>query len=411
MSDTHEESRFDRRRLLKSAAALGVAGNLPTTVLPTASAAYAGGSGRVRPQVVAIYCPLWHRYDHMDSWHGYGWCEWELVKSAIPRFKGHYQPLRPSWGFFDESDPKWSAREIDLAADHGIDVFLFDWYWYSGVRIMEEALENGFLKAPNRSRLKFALMWANHDWSDYFPAPYDKPWNSWLPSRHSTADLTRVIDYCIGHYFRQPNYWAIEGRLFFSIFAPQRFISQLGGAAKTKSLLAALDGRLGQAGLPPLHWNAMTGDPKLVAECRQAGFHSTTSYNIVSAGKTSANLTQEYEDLMARHVSAWKAMAQTPLPHCPVVTMGWDVTPRCEKNVKFPFAKTNYPYTHVVIGNTPERFGRLCKLAAGFAASDAKRPPAVFVNAWNEWTEGSYLLPEGKHETAYLKALKQACRA
>ncbi|MBN1347544.1 MAG: glycoside hydrolase family 99-like domain-containing protein [Phycisphaerae bacterium] len=408
MSKEQEESGFDRRRLLKSAAALGVAGNLPTMVLPASGAERRATSSRARGQVVAVYCPLWHRYDHMDSWHGYGWCEWELVKGAIPRFPGHYQPLRPSWGFFDESDPKWSRREIDLAADHGIDVFLFDWYWYSGVRLMEEALENGFLKAPNRNRLKFALMWANHDWSDYFPAPYDKPWNSWLPSRHSPADLARVIDYCIHHYFRQPNYWTVEGRLFFSIFAPGRFINQLGGAANTRSLLAAIDGKLGQAGLPPVHWNAMTGDPRLVAQLQEAGFRSTTTYNVVYASKTSANLTQEYDDLITSHVHAWKGMAQTSLPYCPVVTMGWDVTPRCERNVKFPFAKTNYPYTHVVVGNTPERFGRLCKLAADFVAGDAKRPPAVFVNAWNEWTEGSYLLPEEKHGIAYLQALKRA---
>ena len=59
-------------------------------------------------------------------------------------------------------DPKWSAREIDLAVDHGIGVFLFDWYWYSGVKNMEEALEQGFLKAANRDRMKSALMWANH---------------------------------------------------------------------------------------------------------------------------------------------------------------------------------------------------------------------------------------------------------
>jgi hypothetical protein len=83
-------------------------------------------------------------------------------QDSPPRFPGHHQPLRPSWGCFDESDPECSRREIDLGAHHGIDVFLFDWYWYSGVRLMEEALEKGFLKAPNRGRITFALMWANH---------------------------------------------------------------------------------------------------------------------------------------------------------------------------------------------------------------------------------------------------------
>ncbi len=389
---------LSRRRFVQTIAATAT-----TLCLPTLAAQ----PPRPRPQVVAIYCPLWHRYNHMDSWHGYGWNEWELLKTAPPRFEGHYQPLHPSWGYFDESDPNWGAREIALAADHHIDVFLFDWYWYSGVRLMEEALENAFLKAPNRKRLKFALMWANHDWADYFPAPYDKPWNSWLPLRHSAADLTRVFDYCIAHYFRQPNYWKVQGRLFFSVFQPGKFLKELGGPAEVRSLLASLDEKLHRGRLPAVHWNAMTTDPKLSARCQEAGFHSTTAYNIVSSGKNSPNLTQEYEDLIATHEKAWAAMASAPLPNFPIVTMGWDVTPRCEHNVPWPFAKNNYPYTHVVLGNTPERFGSFCQRAADFVRADPKAPGAVFINAWNEWTEGSYLLPEAKYGTAYLEEIRR----
>lgn len=359
-----------------------------------------------RPNVAAIYCPLWHPYDHMNSWHGEGWTEWELLKTAAPRFRGHHQPLRPSWGCFNEADPKWATREIALAADHGIDVFIFDWYWFSGVRLMEEALEKGFLKAPNRRRLQFALMWANHPWADYFPAPYQKPWNSWLPMRHSPADLARVFDYAIDHYFRQPNYWTVAGRHFFSIFHPALFLEQLGGPAKVRSLLAALDRKMHRNHLPPVHWNAMTTDPRMATKLHDAGFHSTTAYNILDSGKTSPELTQRYEDLIVTHQNTWQKMAATSLPHCPVVTMGWDVTPRCEHHIPWPFPVRAYPYTHVVLGNTPRRFAQLCQNATEFTAADPHRF-AVFVNAWNEWTEGCYLLPEKKHGAAYLQAIRR----
>ena len=60
-----------------------------------------------RPEVVTIYYPHWHNYDHGTAWKGEGWTEWEEMKQAIPRFPGHHQPLEPTWGHFDESDPKW----------------------------------------------------------------------------------------------------------------------------------------------------------------------------------------------------------------------------------------------------------------------------------------------------------------
>jgi hypothetical protein len=92
-------------------------------------------------EIVAIYFPSWHVNDHYQAWYGENFCEWEIVKSARPIYPGHHQPKIPSWGYFDESDPEWSAQEIDLAANHGITTFLFDWYWYNGVQIMEEVLE------------------------------------------------------------------------------------------------------------------------------------------------------------------------------------------------------------------------------------------------------------------------------
>ena len=52
--------------------------------------------------------------------------EWELIKTTKPLYLGHHQPKVPNWGYFDESDPKWSAKEIDLAADHGVTTFLFE---------------------------------------------------------------------------------------------------------------------------------------------------------------------------------------------------------------------------------------------------------------------------------------------
>ncbi len=361
--------------------------------------------------VVAIYCPLWHRYDHMDAWMGEGWSEWELLRTAPARFRGHHQPLRPTWGCFDESDPRWSAKEIALAADHGIDVFLFDWYWYNGVKIMEKALERGFLQAPNRRRLRFALMWANHPWFELWPMPYGKLPTFLLPARHSPPDLNRVMDYCAEHYFRQPNYWRLDGKLFFSVFYPLPFTNRLGGAAKTRRLLREINRRLGDE----IHWNAMTWDTKHVDTFKAAGFETTTRYNVNTTGKIGPRdePLEQYPDIMAQHRSWWRRMSAQPLPHLPVVTMGWDVSPRARHDIKWPFPpapgqkQRKYPYMHIVVGNTPERFEQLCRDTRAHLEKTKTPYRVVFVNAWNEWTEGCYLLPEKKHGDAYLNAVRR----
>ena len=130
--------------------------------------------------VGAIYFGDWHVDPIMQLLHGPNWTEWNLVQHATPRWEGHLQPNVPSeaagWGpSHPENDPANMAVRIDAAADHGIDFFMFDWYWYArgtkasgpeGFPFLDGALEDGFLKAPNRARLKFCLMWATQDWVD-----------------------------------------------------------------------------------------------------------------------------------------------------------------------------------------------------------------------------------------------------
>jgi hypothetical protein len=85
------------------------------------------------------------------------------------------QPRVPLWGHTDESQPAEMARKIDAAADHGIDALIFDWYFYDDGPFLERPIDDGFLKAKNNGRLKFAFMWANHDWIDIHPARHGLP--------------------------------------------------------------------------------------------------------------------------------------------------------------------------------------------------------------------------------------------
>ncbi|MBZ0289494.1 MAG: glycoside hydrolase family 99-like domain-containing protein, partial [Anaerolineae bacterium] len=120
-------------------------------------------------QIGAYYFPNYHVDPRNERLYGSGWTEWELLRWARSRFPGHRQPRVPAWGYEDEADPQVFAHKIAAAADHGLTHFLFDWYWYDDGPFLNRCLEEGYLKAGNRERLQFALMWANHNWVDLFP--------------------------------------------------------------------------------------------------------------------------------------------------------------------------------------------------------------------------------------------------
>jgi hypothetical protein len=109
--------------------------------------------------VASYYFGNYHPGDSRNArMKGKDWSEWELVKAAKPRFPGHQQPKVPLWGYADESDPKVMAQKIAAAADHGINAFIFDWYYYNDGPFLERPMTR-FL-GTNNHRLKFAFMWA-----------------------------------------------------------------------------------------------------------------------------------------------------------------------------------------------------------------------------------------------------------
>jgi hypothetical protein len=52
------------------------------------------------------------------------------------------------------------------------------------------------------------------------------------------------------------------------------------------------------------------------------------------------------------------------------------------------------PFTPTLAGNTPEQFREALSLGKRRLDQYADAPQILTVNAWNEWTEGSYLEPD-----------------
>jgi hypothetical protein len=375
-------------------------------------------------EVAVYYFPNYHVDSINERWHGKGWTEWDLVKISRPRFEGHLQPKVPSWGYFNEADPAWAAKEIDAAADNGIDVFIYDWYWYEPFgQYLQEGLEKGFLKAPNSQRLKFALMWANHNWANIHPTPYTNFQEKLTDGKVSAATWNTITDYIIEHYFKQPNYWKIDGKPYFSIFETTNFIASFGSLEKAGVAMQMFEEKVKKAGFPGIHFNCI--DQGLTDNSVQHALHnkatagdafkalktaSLTSYNFLYAYDLSKAgwPTASYQKAIDANASYWPVIGNKypGIEYYPNVTMGWDVTPRLVQSDKFDTFK-GYPWTPVFNGdNTPEAFQSALVKAKAFVDAKKYKHKIVILNAWNEWTEGSYLLPEERTGTKYLEAIK-----
>src|SRR5665647_1917726 len=80
--------------------------------------------------VAAFYWPDYHDDPRLEFIFYDKKGEWQTIYNAKPKEAGERQPRVPLWGYEDESDPKIMDNKINVAVTHGVNVFIFDWYWY-----------------------------------------------------------------------------------------------------------------------------------------------------------------------------------------------------------------------------------------------------------------------------------------
>ena len=306
------------------------------------------------------------------------------------------------------------AQKIDAAANHGIDVFIFDWYYYEEKPFLNRCIDEGFLKAKNTNRLKFSLMWANHDWIELFPYKRGTEQKTIYQGAVSTECYDKICDHLIKDYFTKSNYWLIDGKAYFSIYDIQKFVESFGSIEATREAMNRFRNKAIAAGLKGVHFNLVAwylpvlpveNPPASIAELiQQLGFDSATSYvwiHHVSLPDVQTDYNKARDDFF----SYWdKTKKEYKVPYFPNVTMGWDSSPRCDLSDEW--GNWGYPFTYTIGNNTPENFKTALQMTKDRLLSDPNGPHIMNINCWNEWTEGSYLEPDTKTGMAYLEAVK-----
>ena len=333
--------------------------------------------------------------------------EWEVIKKGHPRFSGHYQPRQPLWGYEMDDDPVVVEKWIRTALKYGINTFIYDWYWYStedgySGPYLESALDDGFLKAPSHNKMNFYIMWANHDvvynywnyhkWGDNGNLLFspDVDWDS----------MKKITARIISQYFTRPEYVKIDGCPVLGIFSVGNLIRSFGSLEGAAKAVAYMREEVVKAGFPGLHLQQIQGGGSLMSEetvlgmqkiIEALGIDSEALYNMggfdpdyLVHGKNGIDIRRQMDEVF-------------DIPVFPCVSIGWDDTPR------FP-GKGEGDVTQ--FNNTPQAFATFLSKAKKYMEDHTDQPRFMMINAWNEWVEGSYLLPDMKNGYGYLEAVR-----
>ena len=331
--------------------------------------------------------------------------EWQSVRNAESRVEGQILPRKPLWGYCDEADPEVMKMQIDEAVSHGVNVFIYDWYWYDRRPFLEQCLNDGFLGAPNNTDMQFYLMWANHD-ATYL---WDKRQTDlretvWFGSQHRD-EFEIVCERVIEKYFKLPNYYKINGCPVFMIYELGNLVRGLGGIDETVDALEFFRKKVKEAGFPDLHLqgvvysehavNLENLDPKYSGTTkdlvRLLGLDSITHYQFCHFIDCSKSYTEHLDDVAKEYE---RIRAEYDVPYYPHVSIGWDNNPR------YTFFKGP-----ILRGNEPENVKKGFELAKEYA-DKYNEIPLVTINSWNEWTEMSYLEPDDVYGYGYLDAVR-----
>ncbi len=336
--------------------------------------------------------------------------EWQSVRKARlapPKENGYHWDYKPLWGYPDEAEPAVMEFQINEASRHGVNVFAYDWYWFDRRPFLEQCLNEGFLGAKNNHKMKFYVMWANHDanYSWDVRTSWDQDTNIWRGDV-DRPEFEKVCKRLIEKYFRLPNYYTVDGKPLFSIYMFSNILKGLDGLENTRDAFRWLREECVRSGLPGVHiqiilqnaygsnWSGVDGNAVNFTP-EMADFleiDSVTHYNFTAF----VDVDRTYPEVLADAKSQWEQIgAEFNVPYLPHVSLGWDNNPR--------FIKYHGP---VMTEDTPENVKKAFEEAKAYLDARPNQPQMVTVNSWNEWTESSYLQPDQINGYGYLEAVR-----
>ena len=348
-------------------------------------------------KALAFFLPQFHTIPENDAWWGKGFTEWSNTQKAVPRFAGHYQPREPhnDIGYYDLSSADTLASQAALAKKHGVHGFCFYYYWFSGKKLLEGPIDL-LLQHPEID-IKFCLCWANENWTRAWDGQNKEVL---MHQEYSEKDSHQFID-DLSKYLDDPRYIRIDNRPVIIVYNP-------GQIPQPKKLFTCWRERAREIGIGEiLIWTCQTANNTAkmlkIANVVDAEvefpphnmWYETIGITDLDLGGKEAFIYNYQLLVQIIKNKANYGTKSTPLYRCAM--MGWDNAAR-RKNAWTTFyafsLKSYYEWLTIIVEDTRRKFN--------------PNERYVFINAWNEWAEGTCLEPDKKYGYANINTLSKA---
>lgn len=382
-----------RRCIRGTASAYGTKPDIPTIKFDATVEHYVGyqHNAPIDPLVklIAFYLPQFHPFPENDEWWGKGFTEWYNVGRAHQNYEGHYQPHCPIHnGYYDLRVPSVMEEQAKLARAYGVHGFSYYFYWFGGKILMDTPLE--MMLANPKVDIPFCLTWANENWT----RRWDGQENDVLIAQdHSNEDSIAFIQHLV-KFFHDPRYIRIDGKPVLVVYRANIIPDMENTATLWRE-------EVKRHGIPDLYLICAQSfgikGPNEFAFDASVEFPPHTSKSAEISEQLNVTNPEfkgriySYDQVVShaiREAEPDYKLFRTPM-------LSWDNTARKQHS------------SHCFHGFSLLRYKQWLSAACSNVYRAAKYnsdEKIVFVNAWNEWAEGTHLEPDRKYGYGYLQA-------
>lgn len=351
-------------------------------------------------KIIAFYLPQFHSIPENDKWWGKGFTDWVNVKKAVASRKGQYQPRIPlNNNYYDLSNPDTIRWQANLARKYNIYGFCIYHYWFNGKLLLQKPAE--LLLEHKDIAINYCFSWANEPWA----RTWDGKNHQVLMSQEYGNEKNWIehFNYLLP-FFQDKRYIKENGKPMFLIYKS----SSIKDCAQMMECWNKLAQQNGFAGI-----HFVETLKKWYPEKRDLPFDARVEFEPTGA----KNISHLYKDRVRRRaISFFNKIFKTKIPHNKTITFE-EESSYALKNLS---EEGTYPGAFIGWDNTPRR-----GLHSIYIETPSKnafkeylrkkieigrrvyKTEYLFINAWNEWAEGTYLEPDELHKYEFLEAIQE----